>query len=99
MYNYCLIKRIVISSHANQFCTACRPQTDGWLSSRSAAVYEFSTETLFFGRQDSMQRTCLLPIADYMAAKVGNIVILAEKHGQLQLAAEGQRRIALEDCT
>lgn len=33
---------------------------------RSADVYEFSTETLFFGRQDAMQRTTLLPVADYI---------------------------------
>lgn len=45
-------------------------QTDGWLSARSAQVYEFSTETLFFGRQDSMQRTNLLPIHDFMQRKV-----------------------------
>ncbi len=33
---------------------------------RSASVYEHSTETLFFGRQDAMQRTSLLPIADFV---------------------------------
>jgi hypothetical protein len=32
-------------------------------------VYEFSTETLFFGRQDAMQRTTLLPVADYIRSK------------------------------
>ncbi|KAG2500769.1 hypothetical protein HYH03_001531 [Edaphochlamys debaryana] len=42
-------------------------QTDGWLSDRSAAVYEHSTETLFFGRQDAMQRTSLLPISAFVA--------------------------------
>lgn len=42
-------------------------QTDGWFSSRSANVYETSTETLFVGRQDAMQRTTLRPLA---AAKV-----------------------------
>ena len=31
-------------------------QTDGWLSSDSAKVYEFQTETLFLGAQDAMQR-------------------------------------------
>ncbi|KAG2447858.1 hypothetical protein HYH02_007314 [Chlamydomonas schloesseri] len=41
-------------------------QTDGWFSSWSANVYEFSTEVLFFGRQDAMQRTSLLPIADFV---------------------------------
>eukprot|EP00775_Hariotina_reticulata_P007520 gene7520-7731_t len=41
-------------------------QKDGWLSSRSASIYEFSTEALFFGRQDAMQRTALLPLADYI---------------------------------
>lgn len=37
-----------------------------WVASRSADVYEFSTETLFFGRQDSMQRSALLPLHQYM---------------------------------
>jgi hypothetical protein len=32
-------------------------------------VYEFSTETLFFGRQDAMQRTTLLPLVDYIRAR------------------------------
>ncbi|GBF94272.1 S-adenosyl-L-methionine-dependent methyltransferase [Raphidocelis subcapitata] len=41
-------------------------QTDGWLSARSAGVYEFSTESLFFGRQDSMQRTALLALREWM---------------------------------
>ena len=38
-------------------------QTDGWLSSASAKVYEASTETLFLGRQDAMQRGALVPLA------------------------------------
>lgn len=39
--------------------TAFHYQTDGWMSKKSADVYEASTETLFLGRQDSMQRTSL----------------------------------------
>jgi hypothetical protein len=35
-------------------------QTDGWLSDASARVYEVSTETLFLGRQDAMQRQTLV---------------------------------------
>lgn len=34
----------------------------GWMSTDSANVYETSTETLFLGRQDSMQRTSLQPL-------------------------------------
>lgn len=34
-------------------------QRDGWLSKASADVYEVSTETLFIGRQDAMQRLAL----------------------------------------
>ena len=41
-------------------------QTDGWLSSRSARVYETSTETLFIGRQDAMQRHALVPISRFV---------------------------------
>ena len=44
-------------------------QTDGWLSSRSAEVYETSTETLFLGRQDAMQRTALVPLSEWMREK------------------------------
>ena len=45
--------------------TAFHYQTDGWMSQRSANVYETSTETLFLGRQDAMQRSALGPIIDY----------------------------------
>ncbi|KAG2484732.1 hypothetical protein HYH03_016479 [Edaphochlamys debaryana] len=38
------------------------PLPDG----RSAAIYEHSTEVLFLGRQDAMQRTSLLPLADFV---------------------------------
>ena len=44
-------------------------QSDGWMSSRSADVYETSTETLFVGRQDAMQRTTLVPVSEFMAGK------------------------------
>ncbi|KAI7837521.1 hypothetical protein COHA_008657 [Chlorella ohadii] len=44
-------------------------QTDGWLSARSAKIYETSTETLFVGRQDAMQRGTLVPLRDFMAGK------------------------------
>jgi ubiquinone/menaquinone biosynthesis C-methylase UbiE len=37
-------------------------QTDGWMSTKSANVYETSTETIFFGRQDAQQRTSLTPL-------------------------------------
>jgi ubiquinone/menaquinone biosynthesis C-methylase UbiE len=37
-------------------------QQDGWMSSTSAERYEVGTETLFLGRQDSMQRQTLVPI-------------------------------------
>jgi ubiquinone/menaquinone biosynthesis C-methylase UbiE len=37
-------------------------QTDGWLSTTSAERYESSTETLFLGRQDAMQRQTLVPL-------------------------------------
>lgn len=40
-------------------------QTDGWMSSDSAAVYDTSTETLFLGRQDAMQRMTLVPLMEH----------------------------------
>ena len=42
-------------------------QTDGWQSQRSAQIYESSTETLFLGRQDAMQRSTLVHMASFMA--------------------------------
>jgi len=42
-------------------------QTDGWLSDASAAVYEVSTEALFTGTQDAMQRMGLSPIQYWLA--------------------------------
>lgn len=44
-------------------------QTDGWLSSESASVYETSTETLFLGRQDAMQRQTLLPLVEHFRGR------------------------------
>jgi ubiquinone/menaquinone biosynthesis C-methylase UbiE len=46
-------------------------QSDGWLSAKSAKVYDTSTETLFVGRQDLMQRTALLPLASWAASRKG----------------------------
>lgn len=51
-------------------------QTDGWMSSDSAKVYETSTETLFVGRQDAMQRVSLLPLRNVAAARGGKPRIL-----------------------
>jgi hypothetical protein len=39
---------------------------DGWFSSKSAAAYETSTEALFFGRQDAMQRASLLALHEWL---------------------------------
>ena len=44
-------------------------QTDGWMSSASAKVYETSTETLFVGRQDAMQRQTLAALAPWRDAR------------------------------
>lgn len=44
-------------------------QTDGWMSSESAERYEVSTETLFLGRQDVMQRQTLIPLKKHFGTK------------------------------
>jgi ubiquinone/menaquinone biosynthesis C-methylase UbiE len=41
-------------------------QTDGWLSDRSAKLYDVSVETLFMGTADVMRRMILPPIARAM---------------------------------
>ena len=41
-------------------------QTDGWMSSTSAEVYDLQTEMLFVGKQDSMQKLTLIPMTKYL---------------------------------
>jgi len=53
------------SLYPDYYRTAFHYQTDGWMSKRSADVYETSTETLFLGKQDAMQRTSLPPIVQF----------------------------------
>ena len=48
--------------YPDYYRTAFHYQTDGWMSRKSADVYETSTETLFLGRQDAMQRISLKPL-------------------------------------
>ena len=55
-------------------CVLCA-QTDGWLSDASARVYEVSTETLFLGRQDAMQRQTLVRLLRSKSHPLGHRVI------------------------
>lgn len=56
--------------YPDYYKTAFHYQTDGWMSKKSAQVYEVSTETLFLGRQDAMQRTALGPLVSEQPKKV-----------------------------
>jgi ubiquinone/menaquinone biosynthesis C-methylase UbiE len=51
--------------YPDYYKTAFHYQTDGWMSNDSANVYETSTETLFLGCQDAMQRTALIPLVEF----------------------------------
>ena len=51
---------------AKRRCAFCGAETDGWFSADSAEIYESSTETLFLGRQDAMQRSTLVPLARHL---------------------------------
>lgn len=53
------------SLYPDYYRNAFHYQTDGWMSKASADVYETSTETLFLGRQDAMQRTGLPTIVEH----------------------------------
>jgi ubiquinone/menaquinone biosynthesis C-methylase UbiE len=44
-------------------------QTDGWLSERSAALYDTQVEVLFTGSADAMRRQGLVPIAEHVAGR------------------------------
>lgn len=55
-----------ITQYPDYFLNDFHYQTDGWMSSQSAQVYEMSTECLFAGRQDAMQRiTTLTPLVEH----------------------------------
>eukprot|EP00471_Norrisiella_sphaerica_P007143 CAMPEP_0184491294 /NCGR_PEP_ID=MMETSP0113_2-20130426/20062_1 /TAXON_ID=91329 /ORGANISM="Norrisiella sphaerica, Strain BC52" /LENGTH=519 /DNA_ID=CAMNT_0026875593 /DNA_START=304 /DNA_END=1863 /DNA_ORIENTATION=- len=41
-------------------------QTDGWMSTRSAEIYNYVTEITLAGKQDAMQRSALVPFAKFM---------------------------------
>ncbi len=44
-------------------------QTDGWLSEKSAKLYDFQVEVLFAGSADAMRRQALVPLAEMMAPR------------------------------
>ncbi len=44
-------------------------QTDGYLSDRSAKLYDFQVEALFAGTADAMRRRAYVPVADYLARR------------------------------
>lgn len=51
-------------------------QTDGWLSSRSARLYDASVEFLFGGTADVMRRMAIPPITDFAATQSRPLRIL-----------------------
>lgn len=44
-------------------------QTDGYLSERSAKLYDFQVEALFAGTADAMRRRAYVPVAEYLARR------------------------------
>jgi ubiquinone/menaquinone biosynthesis C-methylase UbiE len=44
-------------------------QTDGYLSDRSAQIYDFQVEALFAGTADAMRRRAYVPIAKYLETR------------------------------
>ena len=61
-------------------------QTDGWFSEKSASIYEASTETLFLGRQDAMQRQSLVPLHRFMQARSGGRLPKGDNTKMLEVA-------------
>ncbi|HYN37929.1 MAG TPA: class I SAM-dependent methyltransferase [Rhodospirillales bacterium] len=51
-------------------------QTDGYLSERSALLYDQQVEVLFIGSADAMRRQALPPIASVLRRRVGAVVHL-----------------------
>jgi ubiquinone/menaquinone biosynthesis C-methylase UbiE len=48
------------------YCQNFHYQTDGYLSDRSAQIYDFQVEALFAGTADAMRRRAYVPIAKYL---------------------------------
>jgi len=44
-------------------------QTDGWLSERSAKLYDIQVETLFGGAANAMRRQALVPVAQHLRGR------------------------------
>ena len=67
----CIPPRLVATQHNDHEFKLWRNvlQTDGWFSEKSASIYEASTETLFLGRQDAMQRQSLVPLHRFMQTR------------------------------
>lgn len=44
-------------------------QTDGWMSTDSAELYDFQVDVLFNGAADAMRRQALLPLGDFLEGR------------------------------
>ena len=51
-------------------------QTDGYLSEKSARLYEFQVETLFTGCAATMRRFSMIPLINYLNSNKKNIKLL-----------------------
>jgi len=65
-------------------------QTDGWLSTSSAKTYEYTTETLFSGVQDAMQRAGFVSVSEFVSLRRG---VVPEKDIRLLEVACGTGRL------
>ena len=54
------------SSYPSYYLQNFHYQTDGWLSDRSAELYDYQVEVLFYGTADAMRRHALVPLAEYI---------------------------------
>lgn len=73
----------------------CTPLLLGWMSQDSANVYETSTETLFLGRQDAMQRISLEPIIA-QSKQLEADSVTQQAQGQQQSSSEKKPMRVLE---
>lgn len=58
------------------YCRNFHYQTDGYLSERSARLYDQQVEVLFMGSADLMRRQALAPIAGFLEQHPGEAVLL-----------------------
>jgi len=62
-------KNFISNKYPDYYLQNFHYQSDGWLSQKSAELYDYQVESLFLGSADAMRRQILVPIHDFFKGK------------------------------